>query len=66
MPWTVYRELNKFQGLRSCFSSEGISDAVTGFYLQVSPASSVTFISFKKFLQWEDPSIYLQHFQSNE
>ena len=51
MPWTVYRELNKFQGLKSCFSSEGISDAVTGFYLQVSPASSVTFISFKKFLQ---------------
>ena len=73
----INRKLKKFQGLTLHFLSEGMFDAtfcrlekafsnpMAELYLQFFQSSLVTFTSFNKFLQGEDPLIYLQHFQIN-
>ena len=69
----VNRELKKYEGLRSYFLSEGLkddrfvrletafTDPMTELYLFFFQSSLVTFTNYNKFLQREDPLIYLTH-----
>ena len=67
----VNRELKKYEGLRSYFSSEGLREdrskrleqsfknPMTEVYLYFFQSALVTFTNFNQFLQREDPLIYL-------
>ena len=73
----VNRKLKKFAGLRLYFLSEGLKDErfgrlekaftnpMTELFIFFFQSALVTFTNFNKFLQREDPLIYLEHEQMN-